>query len=115
MSNDTTQPRRISAGVLAFILWIITAAVGLLDILAVRNIARGIAVRVWGGATGTSGYWALVNAGNWSVVAMALVWIVVVVGGGEYHRSRVGQSRSWKLFGWTIGIEVLILIASLFI
>jgi hypothetical protein len=114
MHEDETQPKKIFASVLAVLLWIVTAILGLLDILAVRHIARAISARLWSG-TARSSYWALVNVSNWSVVAMALVWIVVVVGGGEFHRSRVGQRSSWRLFGWTIGVEVAIYVLSLFV
>ena len=53
------------------------------------------------------------SAANWSVVVAALVW--VVIGGGEFHRRRVGQRSSWRLFGLTIAVEVVVLVLSLFI
>jgi len=111
--NNEQQPRRIPAAVLAVVLWIATAVLGLLDILAARDIVIGISARSGGD------YWAAVNMANWSVnwsvVIMAFVWITVVIGGGEYHRSRVGQRSSWRLFRWTIAIEAAILVLSLFI
>ena len=114
MPEDTTQPINIPGCVIALILWIATAVLGLLDILAVRNMILEISARLWADA-GRSGYLAAVNVSNWSVVAMALIWIVVVIGGGEYHRGRVGQRSSWKLFGWIIGVEVAILLLRFFI
>jgi hypothetical protein len=108
------QPRRIPAGVLALILWVATAAVGLLEIVVVREMLLRISARFWG-HSGTRGYWSSVNLGNWAVFALALIYIVFVVGGGEYHYKRVGQRKSWKLFGWTIAVEVAILVLALFI
>jgi hypothetical protein len=108
------KKKKIPAGILAVLLWIVTAILGLVDILAVRNIAQGIAARIRSDTRGSS-YWAYVNAGNWSVVVAAVIWIVVVVGSGEYHRVKVGQRSSWKLFGWTIAVEVAILILPLFL
>jgi hypothetical protein len=33
----------------------------------------------------------------------------LVMGGGEYYFKRVGQRSSWKLFGWTVGAELVVL------
>ena len=109
MPEDTRQPRRISAGVLALILWIATAAVGLVEIVVVREMLLRVYARFW------SDYWSAVNVGNWSVVILAIVWLALVAGGGEYHRTRVGQRSSWRLFGLTIAVEVAILLLALFI
>jgi len=108
MANER-QPRQIPVRVLAIVLWIVTALLGLLDILAVRDILIG----VYAGSGGRD-YWVAVNVRNWTVVIVALVWIAVVVGGGEYHRSRVGQRSSWGLFGLTIAIEIAILLLTFF-
>ena len=52
-----------------------------------------------------------IGAGRYGV--LAIVWIIVVLGGGEYHRKHVGQPGSWKLFGITIGAEVLVIAVAL--
>jgi len=109
--NEDEKKPGIPAGILALLLWIVTGILGFVDILAVRRIAMGIAARIWSD-TRSSSYWAYVNAGNWSVIVAAVLWLVVVVGGGEYHRTRVGQRSSWRLFGWTIGVEAVILLVS---
>jgi hypothetical protein len=110
MPDESKQPRRISAGVLTFLLWIVTAILGLVDILAVRNIL----IRVYSGTGGRDSF-AAANMANWAVVGMAFVWIVVIVGGGEYHRSRVGQRGSWILFGVTLAVEIILLILGFFV
>ena len=109
--NGDEKKLGLPVGILALLLWIVTGFLGFVDILAVRRIALSIAARVWSDTRGSS-YWASVNMGNWSVVVAAVLWLVVVVGGGEYHRIKVGQRSSWRLFGWTIGIEAVILLVS---
>jgi hypothetical protein len=103
------QLKQISAGVLALILWIVTAAVGLWEIVVVRQML----LRVYGRFG--SDYWVGVSLGNWVVLLLAFVWLAFVVGTGEYHRGHVGQRSSWKVFGWTIAVEVAILVLAFFI
>ena len=112
MSKDNGQLRRISAGVITFILWAVTAVVGLVEILVVRRIVERGYMRLWGDSSRGS-YWTAVNLGMWATLILALIYIAFVIGTGEYHRSKVGQRSSWKLFGWTIAIELLILLLSL--
>ena len=103
------QSRQAPASVLALILWIATAAVGLWEIVIVRGMLLRIYARFW------SDYWPAVNLGNWAVFILGAMWLVLVVGGGEYHYRRVGRRESWRLFGRTIAVEVAILILALFI
>ena len=50
-----------------------------------------------------------------AMLVTGFVWIAAVIGGGEFRRSRVGQRNLWKLFGWTIAVEIAILVLSLVI
>ncbi len=103
------QPKRFLARGLALVLWVATAALGLFEILLIRDMLLRIYARSGGG------YWPAVTAGNWALVPLALAWIALVVGGGEYHRKRVGQRSSWRLFLWTIAVELAILVLAYFI
>ena len=103
------QSRQVPVSVLALILWIATAVVGLWEIV----IVRGMLLRLYAYFGGE--YWPAVNMGNWIVFILGATWLVLVVGGGEYHYRRVGQRGSWRLFGWTIGVEIAILVLALFI
>ena len=103
------QLKQISAGVLALILWIATAVVGLVEIVVVRDMV----LRLYG-RFGSS-YWSGVMLGNVTVLVLALAWLALVVGTGEYHRGHVGERNSWKVFGWTIAVEVAILVLAFFI
>lgn len=111
MAKDTPLRRSISAGVVTVVLWVLTAVLGLLDILAIRSILVTLYILL-GGDTGGHGYWVAVNVSNWSVLVTGLLWIAVTVGGGEFHRKRVGQRSSWIAFAITIAVEAVILILS---
>ena len=103
------QLRSSLFGVLAFILWAGTAVVGLQVIVVVRDVLFWIMTHV---SDNTQFALAL---GNWALIPLGLVWIAVVIGGGEYHYNRLGQRISWQFFSWTIVGELCILILSNFI
>ena len=103
------QPNRVLSGALAFVLWAATAALGLFEIVVVREMLLRICACLG------SDYLEALNLGNWAVFVLAILWLALVVGGAEYHYRRFGQRSSWKLFGWTIAVEVLILVLALFI
>ena len=44
---------------------------------------------------------------------MMIVFLGVVVGGLEYHFHHIGKRRSWRIFTWTLGIEVALIIVNL--
>ena len=50
-----------------------------------------------------------------TLVAAAMVWLVIVVGGGDYHSRHAGKPRSRRALAWTLGVELLILLPSLLI
>jgi hypothetical protein len=105
------------AAVAAFVLWLGTAALGMWQIVLVRDIILSIYARLAGGEATTFGleYWRAHTLSTWIVFILAFVWIALVIGGGEYHYRHVGRSRSWKLFGWTIGAQLGILVLAFFL
>jgi hypothetical protein len=104
--SRTVPSRLILSGVLAFILWVGTAIVGLQVMVVVRNVFCWVLLQV------LSDLWSAIGLSNWALIPLGILWVALVVGGGEYHYKRVGQRSSWKLFGWTVALELLILIAS---
>jgi hypothetical protein len=84
---------------LAFILWIGTAIIGLQVIVVILDLILWLSARGFSTNIAVIGIWPL-----------GIAWIALVVGGGEYHYRNVGQRRSWRLFGWTVVIQLLILV-----
>jgi hypothetical protein len=116
----TTDPQPIQRKILHIaltaILWLATAALGMLCImyghdLLVTAIVAGIGqvsplddtVR----ARGT-----VVTIYNVTFMLLAIIWLAVVVGGADYHFRRVGQPQSWRVFAWVIGVELALLAGS---
>ncbi len=116
MKNDTWRPVKILSGALVFVLWAATAVLGLYEVFLVREMLFRIYARFWSSYGGRGrDYWRALALGNWALIPLGIVWIALVVGGGEYHCKRVGQRSSWKLFGRTFAVEVFTLILVLFV
>lgn len=96
--------RVIVSSVFAFILWVGTAVVGLQVMVVVRNMIIWILDNVLGD------FWSAIGLSNWTLIPLGIMWIALVIGGGEYHYRKLGQRQSWRLFGWTIAVELLIVI-----
>ncbi len=131
---NTAPAPRILSGILTFVLWVATAAWGLYEMVLVR----GMLFRIYGyvirkdfwlniivGGRNCFGdfyapslgkeYWQAIALGNWALIPLSFIWIAVFIGGAEYHAKHLGQRSSWKLFGWIIAVEVLILVMALLI
>lgn len=131
LKTSTELAGKALSGALAFVLWVATAALGLYEILLIREMLFRIYVQSSssGLALGSQllngrnedfyllrkDFWQALALGNWALIPLALVWIVLVIGGGEYHYKRAGQRSSWKLFGWTIAAEMLVLVLTLLV
>ncbi|MCA9994403.1 MAG: zf-HC2 domain-containing protein [Anaerolineales bacterium] len=99
----------LSASVLTLLLWSGTAVIGLQNILVLRDLFM----------------WFVVLQGNTPQAALqmsplivlpaAILWIIVVIGGAEYHWRRIGQRESWRLFALTIVIQLLLLLLPRFL
>ncbi len=87
---------------LALLLWIASLLLGMqavYDTLQLFYLVAGV-------------FGSLAAAQTWAAVVlclMGLLLIAVVLGSAEYHRTRVDQPQSWRLFAWTLGGELAIL------
>jgi hypothetical protein len=94
---------------LAFVIWLGTAVVGLQVIAIVREALSWLVFLV-------SGKTQLAFAlSNWALIPLGLIWIAVVIGGAEYQYRRGSQRISWKLFAGIIAVEFSILLITLLI
>jgi hypothetical protein len=102
VANYGLQPslpsRWLLARVLALVLWAGTALVGLEAIVVVLDVLGSLFA-----GTALPGLVAL------AVLPLGMAWIALAVGGGEYHFRHVGRRRSWRLFAWTVAVELMIL------
>ena len=103
-SSHALLPRRIITWVIALILWLGSAFIGLLDLIALRDLAI-MAVFAMGGQNATAQPVAMIT-----VLLGAMLYIGFIIGGAEYHYKNIGQPRSWKLLSISLLIQLFILI-----
>jgi len=98
------RPRFIISALLSFILWLGTFFIGLLNIIVIRDLTIAGYIATGGSPEGASVVTIL------AVLIAAMVYIGVVIGGAEFHYKHIGHPSSWKLFTWTIVIQLLIMV-----
>ena len=100
---------QVAAGIAALVLWIATVILGLQSLYALVQLFPLIL-----GLLGSSLKLAEQATPGLAGV-LGLVILLVVIGTGEYHRTRVGRFESWRLFGVTLGVELAIVILHYFL
>lgn len=111
--TNAISPKAVALGLLTFGLWAATAVLGLAAIGVIITEIWPLLFLALTGPTSPTQQEGLLGF-SWYCLLLVLggVWILVVIGGGEYHRLRIGQPRSWKLFGLTFAVEAVILAAA---
>ena len=103
------RPRFILSILLSLILWLGSSTLGLLNIIVVRDLTIAAYIFSGGSPEGASIIAIL------TVIVAAMAVIGVIIGGAEFHYKHLGQPSSWKLFVWTIAIQLLIMVLPYFI
>jgi hypothetical protein len=91
-------------GVVVFLLWLATAALGLVVVGLSREIAWGIY------ATFSTDAALMGVLGQGILVFMAILWLIYVIGSAEYHWKHAGKQNSWNVLIWAVALELLFLI-----
>ena len=120
-NNQAPRHRKRIHQILTVVLWLVTVILGL---LAIPALTRGVDAQIlayifqrmqteeMGPITASQ----LSRAANLGTIATTgVLWLGgVVFAGIGYHSKRVGRRSSYRVFAWTIGIELtLILIGTL--
>jgi hypothetical protein len=103
------RPRFIISAFLAVLLWLSTAVLGFLNLVSIRDIAL-IALTDAGLNPQEISFLTIL-----AVMTGAMGFIALVIGGAEFHYKRIGHPSSWKVFIWTIAIQLLVLITPYFL
>ncbi|HLV37037.1 MAG TPA: hypothetical protein VKY59_18070 [Spirillospora sp.] len=111
--NEIPQSKKIMLWVLTAGLWVATLVMGFLAFVAIQDIATtGVGFLLSRiedmGLVERRGW--VTTTRNVSTILAGLAWLTVAVGGMEYHFRHMGQRRSYRLFAWTLGIEMALLI-----
>lgn len=116
MEENGLRSARTWSGAFAFALWAGTAAAGLATIATVLGVAIRVYAAFWGDYSFYgSDYRGALALRNLLVFPLALLWLAMAVGGGEYHYKNLGQPKSWRLLARTIAVELSIFLLALFI
>ena len=91
-------------GLVAIVLWLITFGLGLQTIYDLTQILMLLQI-----ALGGSPDQARLSVTS-LIFFLALFLLIYLIWSTEYHIKRVGQPESWRLFGWTIAVELSIII-----
>ena len=110
LETPAEKRTRHASGVIAFALWVLTAVLGVLNIIYIRMIALRTYIRfVPDGANALS----LINI--LVMIFMAFFFVAAVIGGAEYHRTRYGSSDSWKWFARVLALETAVMLLPIFL
>lgn len=96
------KTNKVLTGAAAVALWLVTVALGIVDIYFLREIFFGIYARL-GSDVAAMALW-----GNVTVVIGAIAAVGFILWSSEYHRKRIGKHESWDLFAWTLVVELAI-------
>jgi hypothetical protein len=102
--NAETKPGKILPGLLAMVLWLVVFGLGLQSIYDLMQIISLIRVALGGNLDDIQASTPVV------VFLLALGLLIYIIWSTEYHLKRVGKPESWRLFGWTIAVEVSIIL-----
>ena len=88
--------------ILAFILWVVTVILGIVDIYFAREIFFALYARF----STEAGLAAAI--GDVIIVVAAIIYLGFVVMTSEYHLKNVGKHESWDVFTRTLVVELAI-------
>lgn len=107
--DTQSQPRRLAPGILAIVLWLVSFVLGLQAIYSLMQIISLIRVALGGSLANIQASAPIV------VFFLALVMLIFIIWSTEYHLKHVGKPESWRLFGWTIAVELSIILLNYFL
>lgn len=103
------KPRNLAPSLLAIVLWLVVFILGLQAIYDLSQIISVIQVSL-----GVSLDDARIGIPI-TVFILALLLLIYIIWSTEYHLKRVGTPESWRLFGWTIAVELSIILLNYFL
>jgi len=100
------QPRtqQILSTALAIVLWLLAFGLGLNAIYVLLQIFYLVYGALGGSLTQAERFAPVL------VFALGLGFLIFIVATSEYHRKHAATRQSWRLFAWTIAIEIGLII-----
>jgi hypothetical protein len=101
---EQPNTRKFGNSILAILLWLVTFGLGLEGIYIIKELYYLISVQLGGSIAQAENFVPVL------VFLLAIGFLIFIIASTEYHIKRVGQPESWRLFGWTLAVEVSLLI-----
>jgi hypothetical protein len=112
MIDEKKTKTRIIHIIIAVILWFITSWIAVQEIFLARSMFISIYFRILQILSLPATIRERLTApviGNLAAFVMAVVAIVIVIGGFDYHWNHVGEKKSYKVFAWTLAFQLVFL------
>jgi len=101
---EQPNTQKIGNSILAILLWLVTFGLGLESIYIIKELYYLINVQLGGSVAQAENFVPVL------VFLLAIGFLIFIIASTEYHIKRVGRPESWRLFGWTLAVEVSLLI-----
>jgi len=95
--------RQILSYLLCYLLWVITAALGFLNLIAARGLCLVILAAI------SFNLWAARAVDKFIFIFLGIIWLVLVIFSEYYYRDSVPKKKLWKSFSLITGIQFLFL------
>ena len=108
MRSSPAGTRRWTTLVVVFVLWMLSLVLGLYAIYSLQETVVTLYALSGGREQSIAGLL------RWAALAVsALLWIGIMLAGGEFHMKHAGEPKSWKIFAWTFGVEIAVIVFGL--
>lgn len=111
MNAENKFSKNVLHKILVVILWGLTSLLAGYEIFLVRSIVEQIYFRIlvrYSETINMTDRLSATGIGNIASLFMAILAIVIVVGGIDYHWSNAGESRSYKWFAITLAFQLAV-------
>ena len=119
MVQQLTVPRPLIA-ILTFLIWLFVTTLGIAEVVIAVDIVMAAysgLLRLFGVITEAYGreYWVGFNVQNISALLLGVGVIVLSIVSGEIFLRHYGTRRAWRLAGFIVSGEILILVIGYFV
>lgn len=102
--DEQLKSRQIASTVGTLLLWLIAFGLGLNAIYVLLQIFYLVYGALGGSLTRAERFAPVL------VFMLGLAFLIFIVATSEYHRKHAGTRQSWRLFAWTIAVEISLII-----
>ena len=115
LTDTSTRPRKLLLTFLTLVLSLVTMALGAYAVKVVLDVAIVAILWLERDAESIVQLMGLMQATRYLVfVVGGIAWLVITIVGLE-HLKHVGEKRTVKILGWTLLIEILLILPGFFI